>query len=243
MTKSPRKRTAPRQSDGRTIKDKEINAIYHYLQDAVKIEYPDGPLPELAGPASILARERKVTGGGALPHPEDVHAVLERALATLGGERSKRPEVRYLRLALRRHVELGLSLDQAFGYSKVGRGAPPALDEERAKRLACAVFEQRFIKGRKTDVAASDAGKLFSVERTQALKAFTDYAGYALDTYRYKRIQSKRSPLWSKEEERRLTAYYAGQQKNTRKPPPPPPPTGPQPMGAGASSVWVDPPD
>lgn len=216
MTNTPRKRgTAPRQSKGRSITDRGINTVYFSLQGAVKVEYPDGPLPRLDGPASILPRRKKAIGGGALPHHDDVRAVIERALETLADGRSRQPALRYLKLALRRHVELGLSLDQAFGYSKVGRGAPPAVNEERDQRLACAVFEERFINGWKPDVAGHKAGKLFRVAKTQALKAFAAHAPYALHFFKLKRIQSNRNPLWTETEERRLIAYYTPTQRKT----------------------------
>ena len=208
MTKTPHKRTAPRQSDGRTIKDEEINTVYRYLQDAVKVEYPDGPLPELDGPTSILPRKKNVTAGGALPHPEDIRAVIERALATLVRDRSKRPELRYLRLALRHHVELRLSLDQSFGYAKTGKGAPLVVDKDRARRIACAVFDQRFLKGQKADVAGYRAGEQFGIKKTQALEAFASHDGYALQFHRRQRILEGRKPLWTKPQERRLIAYY-----------------------------------
>lgn len=209
MKDPARKRgTAPRQSKGRTITDNEVNAAYNYLQGAVKVEYPDGLLPELHGPTSIPPRRKKVAGSGSLPHPDDVRAVIKRALETLEREKSRRPELRYLRLALRRHVELGLSLDQAFGYAKVGKGPPPALNEERSRRIACAVFEERFINGWKAEVAGDKAGKLFSVGKTKALKAFADHDAYAFRFHKLQRIQKQRNPLWTKTEKQHLTRYY-----------------------------------
>ena len=143
-----------------------------------------------------------------LPHPQDVRAVIECALATLAHGRSRRPELRYLRLALRRHVELGLSLDQAFGYAKTGRGAPPALNEGRDRRIACAVFEERFIKGRNAETAGHKAAEKFGVHKTKALGAFESHKAYALQFHKLQRIQRQRNPLWTETEEKRLTSYY-----------------------------------
>lgn len=289
MSVPPRKRgTASRQSKAGSITDDGINIVYRYLRDSMKVEYPEGALPELDGPASILSRSKKVSAGGPIPDPEDVRAVLRRtsgtlktlstrhrglrsvgralsrhltnsltlgsafgyskrgraaqhhrelvrvglvrALSVLDAARSRRPELRYLRLALRRHLELELSIDQAFGYARATRGAAP-FPEEREQAIANAVFEKRFIEGLNPEVAAYDAGERFEISKTQALEAFRKHAFQALETYKFRRL-CKRHPellerhsrgetltpeelrvlkdcrLWTESEEQRLKSYY-----------------------------------
>ena len=289
MTDTSRKRgTAPRQSKGRAITDDGIYIVYRHLRDSVKVEYADGPLPELDGPTSILPRSKKLSGGGPLPDPEDVRAVLMRtsgtlktlsvvrrglrpigrallrhltnsltldsafgyskrgraarqhrnlvraglvrALAALDAVRSRRPELRYLKLALRRHLELGLSIEQAFGYTRATRGPAP-FSEEREQLIARAVFELRFIEGLNSEVAGYEAGRKFEISKTQALLAFANHAVTALETLKLERLR-KYHPrlverhcsgeiltadelqslntcrLWTDSEKKRLDSYY-----------------------------------
>lgn len=210
---SGKRETLHRWSRTDGIDDSGIHQVYLALQGAVRVE--QDPLPELDGPATILQRNKTAGGGGPLPHRQDVRAVLLRALTTLDGERLKRPELRYVKLALRRHLELGLTLDQAFGYARVGKGAPPA-DPDRARQIACAVFEERFIKGRNAETAGIEAGKKHGIAKTAALDAFARHDGYALRFFRAQRMAKGREQLWSREEERRLKRYYGPRQKQLK---------------------------
>lgn len=210
-------------ADG-TIDDSGIVQVLAALRDAVEVERE--PLPDLEGQATIVgppgnrslpALKNKVSGGAPLPPADDVRAVLRRAIVTLGGrEFRRRAEIRYLTLALRRHLEFGVSLDQAFGYAQVGKGAP-RLDPDRARRIACKVFELRFITGRNAESAGHEIGKKYGVSKTQALDAFAKNDGYALKFYRAQRRNSGRKPLWSPEEELRLTRYYSRRQASVAK--------------------------
>ena len=168
----------------------------------------DGAITD-SGLSQVYAAFRGAATGGPLPHPEDIRAMLRRALNILQTTR-RAEELLYLRNAIRRHLEQGTSLDQAFGYARAGKGAPP-LDPDRARQLACAVFEHRFIKGRNADTAGYDAGKVFGVSKTQALAAFREHAGHALRTWKADRQGRDRKPRWTSEEAKRLTRYYSHQ--------------------------------
>lgn len=207
---SGKRGTSHRWSRTGAIDDSAVNQIYFALQGAVRVE--QDPLPSLDGPATVLPRSKVAAAGGPLPHDQDVRAVLLRVLTTLNAERSKRPELRYVKLALRRHLELGLTLDQAFGYARVGKGAPPS-DPDRARQIACAVFEERFIKGRNAETAGIEAGKKYGITKTPALDAFASHDGYALQFFRAQRMAKGREHLWSREEEQRLKRYYGPRQK------------------------------
>lgn len=210
---SGKRATPHRWSRAGAIDDSGINQVYFALQGAVRVE--QDPLPSLDGPTTILPRRKKASGGGQLPHREDVRAVLFKALASLDSECSKRPELRYLKLALRRHLELGLTLDQAFGYARFGKGAPPS-DPDRARQIACAVFEERFINGRNAETAGIEAAKQYGITKTPALDAFASHDSYALQFFRAQRMAKGRKQLWSREEERRLKRYYGVRQKQLK---------------------------
>ena len=94
-----------------------------------------------------------------------------------------------------------------------GLDAAPASDDERAQRIACAVFEEQFIKGGTADVAGYKAGKQFDINKTQALEAFAFHAGHALRFFKLKRMKSNCSPLWTETEEQRLIAYYTSSER------------------------------
>lgn len=202
---------APLHGRDRKLNDSEVNGIYLTVQDALRVE--SGEPFEIEGPTSALAVRPKLHRGNALAHPDDIRAVLRCALNALVAQRSKRPEFRYLQMALRRHLEFDVSLDQAFGYAQIGKGAPP-LSPERARRIACAVFEERFLRGSKPDVAAYKAGKKFGVRKTQALAAFAAHDAHALDFWKTKR---KTAPYWKPAEEERLTRYYVRRQQQVKK--------------------------
>jgi hypothetical protein len=219
------KRRAARQwsaADG-TIDDSGVVQVLAALRDAVEVEQE--PLPDLEGQATIVgppgnrslpALKKKVSGGAPLLPADDVRAMLKRAIITLGGRKFRRhAEIRYLTLALRRHLELGLTLDQAFGYARFGKGAPPS-DPDRARQIACAVFEERFINGRNAETAGIEAGKKYGITKTPALDAFASHDGYALQFFRAQRMAKGRTQLWSREEERRLKRYYGARQKQLK---------------------------
>jgi hypothetical protein len=213
---SPKRGTAPQQSKGGAITDEGVSTVRRYLRDSVEVTYLDGPIPELFGPTPVLPRRKKVASIGPLPDANDIRIVIMRALQVMEHERSKLPEIKYLRLALRRHIDLNISLEKAFGYTKAAKGATRALNDVKARELACAVFKERFIKGRKPDDAGYQAGKLFGLKKTQALEAFAKHAGHALRFHKLHRLQSQRSPLWTSAEEKRLTAYYAPSKRRNK---------------------------
>jgi hypothetical protein len=215
--------------------------LYLALQGAIRIECDasDEPL-EISGITSIVRpRKRKILADGALPSRENVRAILRRALDILDDDRSQRWEIGFLRLALERHLELGITLEQAFGYAKVGKGAQVSVDADRALRIAVAVFEQRFIKGNKTDIAGYEAGKKYRVGKTQALAAFAANDRYALESWKIKRLEKKfpqlmdrtkhpgfspddrrilkSAALWSPAEERRIRQYYDRKQRQVER--------------------------
>lgn len=172
--------------------------------------------------------ERKawVRNDSPLPHPDDIRAVLKLALITLDvtnptreepfrPDMLLRPEVLFVTAALKRHLENGKSLEQAFGYRQAGRGAP-RIDESRAQMIACAVFEERFIKGRNADVAGCAAGRRFGVSKTQALAALAQYKVYALLTLKAQRIKAGRKPLWTPAEQQRLERYFGSDTKRSQ---------------------------
>jgi len=245
------KRGSARQwsKDG-AIDDSGTNQVYFALRDSIDVQ--QDPRPELDGPTSILPRKKYVFGGGPLPDPIDVRAVLVRAsgrlkplsslrqalrplvrgicrhltdelplesafgyskrgrgaprhrelvrvglvraLTALDCQRFRRPELRYVKLALRRHLELRLTLDQAFGYVRATPGPAP-VTEERQRHLAVAVFEQRFVKGLHAEVAGHAAGKQFDVSKTQALETFDKYANDALQIFKVERLRKKQPKL------------------------------------------------
>lgn len=175
-------------------------------------------------------------GRGAPRYQERLRGALLRALAVLERSRySKRSELRYIRLALRRHLELGLTLNQAFGYARATRGPAPH-PEEREQRIACTVFVWRFLKGLKAEAAGYKAGEQHDVRKTQALEAFHKHAYFALNTFKFERLRKahpqlierhtrgealtaderqilEKSRLWTAAEERRLKRYYEPLQK------------------------------
>lgn len=171
-------------------------------------------------------------GRGAPPYRARVRAQLARALEVLDRQRSKRPHaragrtsagkdrawratpsaLRYVRLALHRHLELDLTPNQAFGYAWAARGAPP-IPEEKARLIACEVFELRFIQGRKAEIAGRDAGTKFRVNRKLALAAFKDHFAHALRFHKLERIRKQANPLWTEDEMRRLRRYHSGLQR------------------------------
>ena len=248
---SGKRQASRRWSNNGSLTDSGANQVYAALREAIHKEQApdlDGRLPidgtatilqsrlEVQGPATVqLRRNRnplKLRSGGALPHPDDVRAMLWRALATL--ETTKKPEILYLKTALRRHLELGVSLDVAIGYAKVGKGAPP-FDQERARAIACAVFKHRFIDGGKADRAGVMAGKRFGMGKTQALAAFAAHDGYALETFKIMRLRKyfpklteryseggglsaserqllETARLWGPTEKKRLLRYYSPRQ-------------------------------
>jgi len=201
-----------RQSSVRWSKDGHIAEagliqLYAALQESVV------PVYDMDADTGTHDPRRKPTSlrAGSLPHPDDVRATLKVALRILERERSKRSAIRILRLALRRHLNWDIELDQAFGYRRVSRGAS-LNPRDREINVACAVFEQRFIKGRRTDTAGYEAGKGFGISKTAALLSFDRYAGEALEIFKHKRIQSGRRQLWSKFEAQRLKRYYERKQ-------------------------------
>lgn len=282
---SGKRGTASQLSKDGVIRDFDINQVSLALRDAVRVEQE--AIPTLDGPATILRRKRTYRNGGPLPHPDDVRAVLAKALTSLerysaeqsridclraalrrhlkqgwrlkrafgykvgrgapqhrdrvrnelwealpffNGERLRRPELQFLKLALHRHVEFGLDMDQAFGYARAARGAAP-FGEEREQRIACAVFKQRFMVGLHPESAGYEAGKRFGVGKTQALAAFKKHAFYARHFYEVERLRAKHPDLcerfvnaepltiaeeealrhcslWTSEVEQRLSRYY-----------------------------------
>ena len=270
------------------IDDSGMNQVYFALRDSVDIQ--QDPLPDLDGPTTIFPPEKHLLGGGPLPNPIDVRAVLVcasgrlkplsslhralrplargicrhltddlplesafgyskrgrgaprhrklvraglvRALAVLDRQRFKRPELRYLKLALRRHLELEFTLDQAFGYVRATAGPAP-FTEERQRHLAVAVFEQRFVKGLHAEVAGHTAGEQFDVSKTQALETFDKYAYDALQIFKVERLRKKQPKLsaryssgealtedelhtlrdcrlWTTAEQKRIKRYFDG---------------------------------
>ena len=178
-------------SKGAVIRDGDINLVYESLQAAISDEYLDVPV-KIGHPVVLPPPRKRLVGGAPLPHPDDVRAVLRRALATLESIKPKWPEwpavLPYLRLALHRHLDLGISLDQAFGYARVAKGAPP-FELDRERKIACAVFERRFIRGENADLAGYGGGKRFGVGKTQALSAFKKHAGHARQVWNLNRLR------------------------------------------------------
>ena len=162
-------------------------------------------------------------GRSAPRYRERIRGALVRSLAVF--ERchrySRRPELRYVRLALQRHLEFRLTLKQAFGYARAARGPAPH-PEGHERQLARRAFEARFIIGRKANPAAYDA-----VNNTQARKALENHAVYVLECFEAERLEvlrqaqpelaeryasrqpgRPRAQLWSGDVRRRLMPYY-----------------------------------
>jgi hypothetical protein len=91
-------------------------------------------------------------------HPDDVRAVMTRALQALeNGEQL--PPFRYLRLCLARYLTGSLKLDQAFGLAKVARDRP-INPRKRRIEIACAMLE-RYIT---TDAGLTEAARIVGDE-------------------------------------------------------------------------------
>jgi hypothetical protein len=261
---SSRRGTESQLSKRGKLSDADAALVYLIFQGAAEIQQKE--LPILSGPATILPRRPHLAAKRPLPHPNDVKALLRRAVASLKGARalrqldaqfieecldkhlncglglqaafgysrrgrsarqhqsqiqtqiqsfqralakmrSKRPEFQYLRRAIRLHLEFDLDLEQAFGYKRVTQGRAP-MPEMRKREIACAVFHERFIVGKKQQFAAMDAAKKFGINKTQALEAFKEFAGYALTFHKVQRLRSGQNPLWTDEEQERLVKYY-----------------------------------
>ena len=163
----------------------------------------------LDGPACLLPRKHTPKlKGGPLPHPADIRAILARAFESLNRARDKKPELRYLRLALRRFLKLGVTLEQAFGLQPLP-GRPPYADD-RGQQIAVAVLRQYVTQPGTLENAAAIAGKCFGMGKTQAVQLFRSHAWDALQVLKIERLQAHPALLWTPREERRLNRYYGG---------------------------------
>lgn len=187
-------------NDG-SISDDGIMEVVLWLTDDYQLMKLDDPAARTDAAGRLQAGE---------PAPQDIEAILAALLPYLRSKEKepdnrRNPLLRFLLIALERHVQGRMSIEQAFGLTRSRRGNPGA-PMEKQRKIARAVLEA-YLRGGNLEAAALAVGKNWGIGKTRAgeyLRANDRFALRALLDER-----ARQGKPWGLRERRRLESYVA----------------------------------